>query len=101
HDLAADLWGDMDGVTDTQHAYGKGMVVWGLPLKNVLEKLNVPKDFDVSHALGADLVALDRRNAENPSNPLPTDLVSIHRRTTNADIYFVANQTDSTQDVKA
>jgi len=36
HDLAADLWGDMDGVTDTQHAYGKGMVVWGLPLKNVL-----------------------------------------------------------------
>lgn len=101
HELAADLWGGMDGVTDTQHAYGKGMVIWGLPLKDILTKLNVAKDFDASHALGADLVALDRRSAENPSNPLPTDLVSIHRRTKDADIYFVANQTDSTRNVEA
>jgi alpha-L-rhamnosidase len=27
--LAADLWGDADGVTDTQHSFGKGMTYWG------------------------------------------------------------------------
>ena len=29
HTLATDLWGDMDGVTDTQHAFGKGMTYSG------------------------------------------------------------------------
>ena len=34
--LATDLWGDMDGVTLNQHAYGKGMTYWGITLDEVL-----------------------------------------------------------------
>ena len=101
HTLAADLWGGMDGIASTQHAYGKGMVIWGLPIQDVLEKLDVPRDFDASQPLDLDLAAIQARAAANPSNPLPSALVWIHRRTTDADIYFVANQRDAAQDVEA
>ena len=35
-EMANDLWGDMDGVTDTKHAFGKGMTCSGLALNEVL-----------------------------------------------------------------
>ncbi len=78
--LASDLWGDLDGISRTKHLFGKGMVVWGLPLEDVLSSLNVPRDIDYSR-------------------PLDAEIVWIHRRTDNADIYFVANRTDSPQDI--
>ncbi len=80
--LAGDLWGDLDGISRTKHAYGKGMVVWGLSLSEVLAALRVPKDVEHSRALDANLSWL-------------------HRRAGDADIYFVANRTDSAQDVAA
>ena len=43
--LATDLWGDTDGVTDTQHAFGKGMTYWGLSLDEVLQRLKNPAGF--------------------------------------------------------
>ena len=49
--LATDLWGDMDGVTFTQHAFGKGMVYWGLTLDEVLTRLKTPRDFASSAPL--------------------------------------------------
>jgi hypothetical protein len=76
HALAADLWGDMDGVTYNQHAFGKGTVYWGLALDEVLSRLKDPPDFD-------------------SSAPLEDAPVWVHRRTKDADIYFVANQADS------
>jgi len=80
--LADDLWGDLDGVSRTKRSCGKGMVVWGLPLSEVLASMNVPKDFEYSRALDA-------------------NLSWIHRRAGDADIYFVANQTDNFQEVDA
>jgi hypothetical protein len=70
----------MDGVTDTQHAFGKGMTYNGLALDEVLSRLNSPPDFASSGSL------------ESPP-------AWIHRRTTNADIYFVVNQSDSPQHI--
>lgn len=96
--LAADLWGDMDGVTDNEHVYGKGRVIWGLPLSEVLRRVDVAKDYDFS-GLGYDLAAIHRREEQNPSNPLPPGVVAAHRQTADADIYYVANQLDSEQDV--
>ena len=78
--LATDLWGDIDGVTDTQHAFGKGMVYNGLSLDEALNRLNDPPDFASSGSL------------ENPP-------AWVHRRTKDADIYFVVNQADAPQHI--
>lgn len=80
--LASDLWGDLDGISRTKRAYGKGLVVWGLPLSEVLAALRVPKDVEYSRALDANLSWIHRRDGE-------------------ADIYFVANRTDRPQDIDA
>jgi hypothetical protein len=65
--LAAQVWGDCDGVGVTEHRLGAGRVVWGRPLA---ETLGVPPDF-----WSAD---------EN--------LRFIHRTDGEAEIYFVSNQ---------
>jgi hypothetical protein len=80
--LAADLWGDTDGVTDTQHAFGKGMTYWGLPLDDILQRLKDPADFAASSSL----------------DPAP---VWVHRRTDDADLYYIANQADSPKHLDA
>jgi hypothetical protein len=80
--LAAELWGDVDGISRTIHHYGKGIVVWGLPLEDVLAALRIGKDFECSRALDADIAWM-------------------HRRAGDADIYYVANLTDDAQDLQA
>jgi hypothetical protein len=49
--LATDLWGDMDGVTLNQHAYGKGMTYWGMTLDEVLTAWEDAPDFAASGSL--------------------------------------------------
>lgn len=80
--LATDLWGDTDGVTDIQHAFGKGMVYTGLTVGEVLARLNDRSDFASSGAL-----------QDSPA--------WIHRRTHDADIYFVVNQADAPVHLRA
>jgi hypothetical protein len=78
--LAADLWGDADGVTNMQHALGKGMIYWGLPLDEVLQRLKDPQDFAAS-------------------GTFDTPPVWAHRRTDNSDLYYVSNQSDAPQHI--
>jgi len=80
--LAAELWGDLDGVSRTTRRYGKGMVIWGLPLGQILASLSVPKDFDYGRSLDADVAWLHRRSGET-------------------DIYYIANLTDRAQAFEA
>ncbi|HET6169288.1 MAG TPA: glycosyl hydrolase, partial [Terracidiphilus sp.] len=80
--LATDVWGDTDGVTKTEHSYGKGMLVWGLPLDEVLAKMNVHRDFDASQLL-------------------EHNIAWIHRHVGDTDLYFIANQKDSPEDITA
>src|ERR1700733_1368911 len=80
--LSADLWGGLDGVTNTQHAFGKGMVVWGLPLQDALAMVKAAPDFESSSTLDG-------------------SVVWIHRHLADADVYFVSNQKDAAQDVEA
>lgn len=80
--LAADLWGDLDGVSRTIRFYGKGRVVWGRPLAETLASLQIAKDFDYARGLDADVAWL-------------------HRRTAAADIYYVVNSTDQPREFDA
>ena len=65
--IAAEVWGDCDGVKVTSHHYGQGRVLWGEPLVNTLP---AAPDF----------------LAAQPG------MKFIHRRTDDADLYFVSNQ---------
>ncbi len=80
--LAADIWGDLDGVVRNQRFYGKGRVVWGFPLSTVMPSVGIAKDFEYS-------------------GPLDADIPWIHRRAGDTDIYFVANHTDAPADLQA
>jgi hypothetical protein len=76
--LAHELWGECDGRTVTEHPYGKGKIVWGRPLVEVLRALDVKPDFDYAKANGAQLAYIHRRSPSNGDQA--------------ADIYFVSNQ---------
>jgi len=69
-DLAARLWGDLDGKSKTSRVYGKGRVVWGPSVRSVLTGMK----------LGPDFVA-------------PAVFDYTHRRDGATDIYFVRNTT--------
>lgn len=80
--LAADIWGDLDGVSRTIRYVGKGRVVWGWSPADTLAAAKVDKDFEYARGLDANLAWL-------------------HRRTADADIYYVANTTDRARDFEA
>ena len=78
--IARAVWGDVNGTTVTEHAYGKGRVVWGRPVAQVLASARVAPD--VAFRAGTNGAA-------------DTTVAWIHRRAGEVDIYFVANQRDA------
>src|SRR6218665_40599 len=74
--IAKEIWGDLDGHTRTERAFGKGRIIWGKTPREVLLADGVTPDFTF---VG---------QAENPE---PFDY--IHRTSGNADVYFVINRT--------
>jgi hypothetical protein len=72
--MANELWGQCDGETVKQREVGKGHIVWGKVLREVLVERGVTPDFEYS---GKDKDSF---------------LDFIHRRTDEADIYFVVNR---------
>ncbi len=80
--LADEIWGDLDGVQRNRRFYGKGLVTWGLPLEEVLSLADIPRDAEFA-------------------GPLDSYIEWIHRRTHDADIYFVANRTDRSREIES
>lgn len=70
--LAAKLWGDLDGKQRQVRPYGQGKIVWGLPLREVLRQRSVEPDFQYESGTAS--------------------LDYIHRQTATEDIYFVRNR---------
>jgi len=68
------LWGKMDGKSVTENKVGKGRVIWGQNINDVLAGMNVSPDFEFK------------------SNQEKTALDYIHRTGSKEDIYFVANR---------
>ena len=70
--LAAELWGEVDGKNVTQRRVGKGRIIWGQTLRDVLLADGVQPDFEHS---GEDAF-----------------VDFIHRTAGEAEIYFIANR---------
>ena len=77
--IADRLWGPVDSVNVQERSYGAGKVIWGKPLRTVLQEKNIGPDLTIS---GAETLP-------------PFDF--IHRRTENADIYFIWNKSGQEQ----
>jgi hypothetical protein len=68
------VWGTAPN-TSGSHSYGNGKVYWGMPVVQVLQEINIAPDFSTNQ-------------------PDSLNLMYIHKKTADADIYFVVNQTD-------
>ena len=79
--IAGELWGRMDGKTVTENRVGAGRMFWGKPIADVLKATGVWPDF--AYAASG------------------TTLKYIHRRTPDAEIYFVADATWPPRDAHA
>ena len=77
-ELAEEMWGDCDGKAVTHHPLGRGQIIWGPSLREILLKRGVPPDFQFA-------------SREPQSAQGDDQLDFIHRRTDDADIYFVRN----------
>jgi hypothetical protein len=71
--LADGLWGPCDGKVVTEHRYGKGRIVWGKKLRDILTTAHVPPDFELINGPG------------------DASIDFIHRNADGADVYFVVN----------
>lgn len=82
--LADKIWGKCDGKNILSNQYGKGTVVWGKTLEEVLKERKISPDFEVH---GIDNVDWKIDYA--------------HHRTATEDSYFVSNSSKSEKHFKA
>jgi len=71
--LANELWGDCDGKGVTEHALGKGRIIWGKSMAEILASFELRPDFECA------------------GGTTPGKVAYIHRRIGGDDVYFVAN----------
>lgn len=79
--IADEIWGDIDGKTNTHRVYGDGMVFWGEPLESVLQALKLLPDFECTS-----------RSGDAPIN-------YIHRTIGDSEVYFIANRRRQSEDL--
>jgi hypothetical protein len=77
--LADEMWGDIDGITIKERSLGKGRIYSGDSLGEVFTKQNIPPDFDF------------------PSSANGTKLDFLHRTEDGAEVFFVANRNDRSE----
>jgi hypothetical protein len=97
--VAKELWGDCDGSKVTEHKLGAGRVIWGRPLREVLDPLAGGPDCDyvldppvTEQGLMPPTHNVAARPNPSALKPMPTaGLNWIHRRVGQTEFYFVAN----------
>ena len=99
--VAARLWGNIDGKTVTENRVGKGRVYWGKPLKDVLAALGVEPDVEFSKLVDAATgkpvkVTMDSRTGTNPvlvgAERKGWAVEYLHKQGQGYDFYFLSNQ---------
>ena len=78
--IVGEIWGDSDGKTVTSHRLGRGQIIWGQTLPQVLAAQKIAPDFSYA-----------ARKAS---------LEYIHRMAGDNEIYFVSNQRKSTTEIE-
>jgi hypothetical protein len=71
-ELANDVWGNTNAASGS-HVYGKGKVFWGMPVPLLLQEIGAGPDFSTGQ-------------------PDSLNLMYIHKKEKDADVYFVFNQ---------
>ncbi len=79
--LTDELWGEGDGQPKIKRKIGLGQVIWGYEMQDILKELSVPPDFLISS-----------RSGDAPVN-------YIHRQDKGTDVYFIANQRRSFEEL--
>jgi hypothetical protein len=92
--IAAEVWGDCDGRTRTEHSYGKGRVIWGRTPREVLAGDGIGPDFAFQGRGEDGTTSGPGVIAEKRPGKAMGALDFIHRSAGGAEIYFVANRTD-------
>ncbi|TKJ34998.1 MAG: hypothetical protein CEE38_16190 [Planctomycetes bacterium B3_Pla] len=90
--LADLLWGNCDGKNVLEHRYGNGKITWGRSLRDILLARGIGPDFHYTR---------DERRATRDERREAADLDFIHRRTSEADIYFIRNRKNRREFVNA
>ncbi|NIN00741.1 MAG: glycosyl transferase family 2, partial [candidate division Zixibacteria bacterium] len=80
--LADLLWGNCDGKNVLENRYGSGKIIWGRSLREIL----------LARGIGPDFHYTSKRNPALREPKGATELDFIHRRTPEADIYFIRNK---------
>jgi hypothetical protein len=80
--IANEVWGNSDGKVVFENNYGKGRVVWGKTLGEVLLGMEVGPDFD------------------HVSRPANANVMFIHKKIGDDDIYFLSNQHNQIQELE-
>jgi hypothetical protein len=76
--IRAELWGDLDGTEHRERLVGRGRVVWGKSVPDVLGEIGLPPDLEIRSEAG-EALAND-------------DVQWTHRRGDGWDSYFLSNQ---------
>ncbi len=81
--LAATLWDKCDGKNIRENKYGRGKIIWGRTLRQILLERGKGPDFSYEGCR---------------TDP---DIDFIHRRTADAEIYFIRNKTEKQRTINA
>jgi hypothetical protein len=99
--VAAQLWGSIDGKTVTENRVGKGRVFWGRPLREVLTAIGVSPDcsFTGTTDTATRKPVVVTANSQTGTNPVLVGaerkgwgVEYLHKQGPGYDFYFVSNQ---------
>ncbi len=78
--IITELWGGIDGKSVTEHSFGNGTIYWGRTVQEIFDYERIPPDFEYNRP------------------HIDSELVWIHRKLNDSDIYFISNQKERTED---
>jgi hypothetical protein len=92
--LADKIWAGYGG-GNTRNKYGKGVIIWGEPILQVLAELKLVPDLTTDMPAPVNIAEKGKKRLYGFNrNTGPLELMYIHKTTATKDIFFVVNQTE-------